>query len=100
MNEKMMPTKLQIELPESIAEGVYSNLVIIVHSNSEFIFDFVRMVPGIAKAKVQSRVIMTPVNAKSMLKSLSENIEKYEQTFGEIKLVDNKNEKLIGFPNE
>jgi len=66
-NHNKQGNKLNIELPEEIAEGTYSNLAVISHSQSEFIVDFVRMVPNVPKAKVKSRVIMTPENAKRLL---------------------------------
>ncbi len=77
--------QINIELTEEIAQGTYSNLAIISHSTSEFIFDFVRMVPGTPKAKVKSRVILTPENAKKLLIALQDNITKYESNFGKIK---------------
>lgn len=77
--------KINIELPEDIAEGVYSNLAIITHSHSEFIIDFVNVMPGVPKAKVKNRIILTPQHAKRLMKALMENISKYERTFGEIK---------------
>ncbi len=76
---------LNIELTEEIAQGVYSNLAVISHSASEFIVDFVRMMPGIPKAPVKSRIIMSPDNAKRLLKALGDNVSKYEQVFGQIK---------------
>jgi len=76
--------KLNIELPEEIAEGTYSNLAVISHSQSEFIVDFVRMVPNVPKAKVKSRIIMTPQNAKRLLGALAENIKKFESQNGPI----------------
>jgi hypothetical protein len=76
--------KLNIELPEDIAEGVYSNLAIISHSPSEFVMDFVRIVPNVPKAKVKSRIIMTPQHARRLLNALNENIKKYESQFGAI----------------
>jgi hypothetical protein len=77
--------EINIELSEEIAEGIYSNLALITHSNSEFIVDFIRMVPGVKKSKVQSRIIVTPQHAKRLMKALQDNIHKYEQSFGEIK---------------
>ncbi|MDR2145158.1 MAG: DUF3467 domain-containing protein [Tannerella sp.] len=71
--------QIQIELTEDVAQGTYSNLVVIAHSASEFIFDFIRLVPGIPKAKVKNRIIMTPDNAKRLLFALQENIQKYEE---------------------
>jgi hypothetical protein len=70
--------QIQIELTEEVAQGTYSNLVVIAHSASEFILDFIRLVPGVPKAKVKSRIIMTPDNAKRLLFALQENIQKYE----------------------
>jgi len=85
MENKENQGGLNIELNEETAQGVYSNLAVLSHSGSEFIVDFVRMMPGIPKAPVKSRIIMTPDNAKRLLKALGDNIRKYEQTFGEIK---------------
>ncbi|NPA44195.1 MAG: DUF3467 domain-containing protein [Chlorobi bacterium] len=82
---------LNIELSEEIAQGVYSNLAVISHSASEFIVDFVRMMPGVPKAPVKSRIILSPDNAKRLLKALGDNIRKYEQAFGEIKDVKGPN---------
>ncbi len=76
--------QINIELPEEIAEGVYSNLAIISHSPTEFIVDFIRMVPNVPKAKVKSRIILTPEHAKRLLSALVDNVKKYEQQFGSI----------------
>jgi hypothetical protein len=81
--------QINIELPEDIAEGEYSNLAIITHSNQEFVLDFVRVAPGVPKAKVKSRVILTPQHAKRFMKALIENVRKFEQLHGEIKENDN-----------
>ena len=84
----MEPAKNQqinIELTDEIAEGTYSNLAIITHSQSEFIIDFVKMMPGIPKAKVKSRIILTPQHAKRLLRALKENITKFESMHGMIK---------------
>lgn len=78
--------QLQIELKEDIAEGTYANLAIIAHSTSEFVFDFVRMMPGVNKAKVKSRVVMTPEHAKRLALALQDNLMRYEAQFGEIRL--------------
>ncbi|SFC51173.1 Protein of unknown function [Flexibacter flexilis DSM 6793] len=83
-NEPNPENQLNIELPEEIAEGIYSNLVLIAHSNTEFVFDFIRMMPGVPKAKVKSRIVMTPEHARRLLAALAENIERYEQAFGGI----------------
>lgn len=80
--------ELQIELDEEIAQGIYSNLAIINHSNTEFVVDFVRLMPGIPKAKVKSRIILTPHHAKRLLMAMGENISRYEEVFGEIDIND------------
>lgn len=77
--------QINIELPEDIAEGEYSNLAIITHSNQEFVIDFVRLAPGVPKAKVKSRIILTPQHAKRLMMALNENVRKFEQMNGEIK---------------
>ena len=77
---------LQIELTPDKAQGEYANFAIITHSSSEFIVDFARMLPGVAKAQVRSRVILAPEHAKRLLGALQENLMRYEQTFGVIKM--------------
>ncbi|TDS65346.1 DUF3467 domain-containing protein [Myroides indicus] len=74
-----------IELDEVTAEGTYSNLAIINHSNTEFVVDFVNIMPGVPKAKVKSRIILTPQHAKRLLNALSENIQRFEAANGVIK---------------
>lgn len=76
--------QMNVELSEEIAQGIYSNLAIITHSSSEFVFDFVRIVPGVNKAKVKSRIIMSPEHAKRLMKALQENINKFESMNGQI----------------
>ena len=83
--------KIEIELDNNTVDGVYSNLVVINHSSSEFILDFVIITPGAPKAKVKSRVILTPEHAKRLNFALNENILKFEQSTGEIKIKENKN---------
>jgi hypothetical protein len=97
MQQPQPQQQIQLELRESEAEGIYSNLVMIGHSPSEIIFDFARFLPGVPKARVFARVIMTPQNAKSLLKTLDDNLKKYEEKFGEIKLQGMSEEKNIGF---
>ncbi|MCD6399585.1 DUF3467 domain-containing protein [candidate division WOR-3 bacterium] len=89
----------QVEVDLGDIEGVYSNLAIITHSPAEFIVDFCRMLPGMKKAKVKSRVIMTPQHAKLLLMALRDNIEKFENQFGEIKL-SAEQERNIGFKRD
>jgi len=87
MEDQNHINQLQIELTEEIAQGIYSNLAIITHSTSEFVVDFVRVMPGIPKANVKSRIILTPEHAKRLMLALQENIQKYESVNGLIKNV-------------
>ncbi len=84
--EQQRSHTLDIELDEQVAQGTYVNLVIISHSPSEFILDFVRVVPGLPKAKVKTRLIMTPDHVKRFLLALQENVRRYENEFGAITL--------------
>jgi len=86
--------QINIELAEDIAEGIYSNLAIITNSNSEFVVDFIRIMPGVPKARVKSRIILTPEHAKRLLTALSDNVEKFEAANGRIKIQD----EPTGFP--
>jgi hypothetical protein len=78
--------QINIELSDEMAEGTYANLAIITHSHSEFIVDFIKMMPGAPKAKVKSRIILTPQHAKRLYKALQDNIAKFERLHGEIKV--------------
>lgn len=78
--------QIDIELSEEVAEGIYSNLAIISHSNSEFVVDFVRLLPGVPKAKVKSRIVLSPQHAKRLMMALNDNIDKFESNFGPIKM--------------
>lgn len=80
------PGQFNIEVPEDIAEGVYSNFAIVGHSPTEFVLDFVQILPGMPKGKVRSRVVITPQHARRLLGALMDNIEKYEGAFGPIDL--------------
>jgi hypothetical protein len=86
MKDQAQQNKINIELSEEMAEGIYSNLAIITHSHSEFIVDFIKMMPGAPKAKVKSRIILTPQHAKRLFKALKDNIVKFERLHGEIKV--------------
>ena len=88
MNEQTQNKQINIELTDDVAQGIYSNLAIITHSSSEFVLDFVRVMPGVPKAGVKARVILTPEHAKRLLFALQDNIAKYEATFGSIKHAD------------
>lgn len=85
MEDNNDKNQINIELKEDIAQGIYSNLAIITHSPSEFVIDFVRMMPGVPKAEVKSRIILTPEHAKRLMFALKENITKYESVHGAIK---------------
>jgi hypothetical protein len=78
------PMSVNVELPSDIEE-VYANFVMITHSPSEIVFDFARIMPNVPKAKIHARIVMTPMNAKLLLRALTENLEKFEAQFGEIK---------------
>jgi len=84
--------QLNIELSDQIAEGEYSNLAIISHSHMEFVIDFIRLVPNVPKAKVKSRIIITPTHAKRLMKALADNVAKFEKQFGPI---DDHNEPQL-----
>ena len=89
--------QIQVELGEKEAEGIYSNVVFIAHSASEVIMDFARALPGLPKAKVYARVIVTPQHAKSLLQALEQNLKTYENQFGPIKLPGEPRTKEMGF---
>ena len=92
-NKDSIENQIEIELTEEVAQGIYSNLAIISHSSSEFVLDFIRVVPGVPKAKVKSRIILTPDHAKRLMDALKDNIEKFEKMNGPVS-VNNEN---IGF---
>jgi len=95
MEEKNHPNQLNIELKEDVAQGIYSNLAIITHSPSEFIVDFVRIMPGMPKAEVKSRIILTPEHAKRLMYALKDNIAKFESVQGPIKQAEGQSNTLI-----
>lgn len=95
MDEKKNKGQINIELKEEVAQGVYSNLAIITHSSSEFVVDFVRMMPGIPKAEVKSRIILTPEHAKRFMSALKDNIAKFEDIHGPIKDVEGREGPII-----
>ncbi len=101
MNQNQPPQRqpINIELGEKEAEGIYANLAMLIHSPTEIIIDFARIMPRMPKAKVLTRVIMTPMHAKFLHKALADNIEKFEKKFGEIKLhgSPDPSNKTIGF---
>ena len=83
--DKTKENNINIELDESIAQGLYSNLVIVNHSPTEFVLDFINVMPGAPKAKVRSRIILTPEHTKKFINALGENLDKYEKSFGKVK---------------
>ena len=85
MNDPKNQNQINIELSDEMAEGIYSNLAVITHSNSEFVVDFIKMMPGVPKAKVKSRIILTPQHAKRLYRALKDNISKFESVHGPIK---------------
>ncbi len=95
--EDQNQNQLNIELSEEIAEGTYSNLAIITHSNSEFVIDFIKLMPGVPKAKVKSRIVLTPQHAKRLMKALKDNISKFEQAHGAIKDTEVTNALPLNF---
>lgn len=96
-NPQKVQNQINIELPEEIAEGVYCNLAVISHTNTEFIVDFIKMLPGTQKAKVKSRVLLSPLHAKRLMRALSENVKKYEAQNGAIKEPNNQDIPPLNF---
>ena len=84
-NKTPKPNQINIELDENIAQGIYSNLAIINHSQSEFVLDFVSVMPGVPKSKVKSRIVLTPQHTKRLLKAIADNVQRFESMHGEIK---------------
>jgi hypothetical protein len=97
MKDTPQRVNLNVELGEKESEGIYANMAMISHSPSEMIIDFLRVMPGVPKAKVYSRIIMTPMHAKMLSNALEENIKKFESQFGTIKVYGKEDEKEIGF---
>lgn len=97
-NDNKQQGQLQIELPQEIAQGEYANFAIITHSSSDFVVDFARVLPGVPKAQVKSRVILAPEHAKRLLGALQENIVRYEREFGPIKIPSQTSRTIAPFP--
>lgn len=93
-DELQKQNQINIELSEEVAEGEYANLAMIAHSSSEFVIDFIRLMPGLPKAKVKSRIVITPEHAKRLLAALADNVKKFEASFGEI----NQSQDTPSFP--
>lgn len=95
------PTPVQVQIEPTEAEGIYANLVLLAHSSSEFILDFARMLPGIPRAKVYARVIMTPQNARALHRALEARIDAYETQYGKIRVHgEGPPQRDIGFKTE
>jgi hypothetical protein BACCOPRO_00319 len=92
---KPQGNQIQIELSPDVAQGVYANMALIAHGSSEVVMDFIRVLPGLPKANVQSRVIMAPEHAKRLLYALQDNIMRYEQTFGPIRMPEQQGPRTI-----
>ena len=86
MEKDKKKTQIKIEIDENIGQGEYVNFAIVTHSPAEFVMDFIRVLPGMNKSKVKSRIIMAPMHAKTLMMALQDNIKKYENKFGEIKV--------------
>jgi len=97
-NQNQQPGQLQIELPQDVAQGEYANFAIITHSSSDFVLDFARVLPGMPKSQVKSRVILAPEHAKRLLAALQENIVRYEREFGPIKIPNKEPRTIAPFP--
>ena len=88
---------LQLELPQEVAQGEYANFAIITHSSSDFVVDFARVLPGVPKAQVRSRVILAPEHAKRLLAALQENIMRYEKEYGAIRIPNHESRTIAPF---
>ena len=97
MDEKNNQQGLQLELPQDVAQGEYVNFAIITHSSSDFVIDFARVLPGLPKAQVKSRVIMAPEHAKRLLAALQENVMRYEKEFGTIRIPSQDSKTIVPF---
>ncbi len=97
-NEQNAQGQMQIELPQDVAQGEYANFAIITHSSSDFVIDFARVLPGLSKAMVKSRVILAPEHAKRLLGALQDNIVRYEREFGPIKIPNQGGRTIAPFP--
>jgi len=86
MSNKRQQKNINVELREQEAEGIYANLALITHSASEFIIDFARLMPGLPKARIHARILMTPQNFKNLHRAIAENISKYEAQHGTIQM--------------
>ena len=94
MEQNKKNKQLKIEIDDETGQGEYVNFAIVTHSAAEFIMDFIRILPGVVKSKVRSRIVISPMHAKTFLNALTENINKYEKKFGQIKVIKSKTPPL------
>ena len=98
--DKKNPQKIKIEIDEKTGQGDYVNFAIVTHSLAEFIIDFVKVLPGVPKSKVKSRIIISPVHAKNFVKAMLENISKFEKKYGEIKVPTKNLSSMFKLPKD
>ena len=98
-NQNKNQQGLQMELPQEVAQGQYANFAVITHSSSDFVLDFARILPGVPKAQVKSRVILAPEHAKRLLIALQDNIMRYEAQFGKIQIPNQQPRTIAPFGN-
>ena len=89
--DKKRHNQIKIELDDNVGQGEYANFAVVTHSPAEFVMDYIRVLPGMTKSKVKSRIIMAPMHAKTLMMALQDNIKKYENKFGEIKITKGAN---------
>ena len=97
---KKKPQQINIEIDEKTGQGEYANFVVVTHSLAEFILDFIKVLPGVPKSKVQSRIIISPIHAKTFSKALEENINKFEKKYGEIKTPTKNLSSMFKLPKD
>ena len=97
---KNKPQQIKIEFNEESTNVEYSNFVVVTHSAAEFVLDYIRVLPGMAKAKVKSRIIMSPMHVKTLMLALQDNIKKFEEKFGEIKVFKKKGTNQFKLPED
>ena len=101
MEDKKKQHQIKIELDDQVGQGEYVNFAIVTHSPAEFVMDYIRVLPGMRKSKVKSRIIMAPMHAKTLMLALQDNIKKFENKFGEIKIAKTDSKGLgIKLPDD
>ena len=97
---KKNPLHIKIEIDEKTGQGAYANFAVVTHSLAEFILDFIKVLPGVLKSKVRSRIIISPVHAKTFSKALQNNINKFEKKYGEIKTPSRNVSSMFKLPKD